>query len=357
MMDMRSNPLGSERGKARLRFGTTVDALERTRCAPMAAVTSPRTIVARRIPREGMPLIVTVTPNAALDWTFHVEALEPGARHRVQRPRSQAGGKGVNVSRVLVGLGIRVRSVVLVGGPTGARIESDLEESGLAPVTVEAAGDSRICTEIVDARNGLVTQLHGAGVCADADAGRRLADAVERACEGAHWLALCGSLAEGLPVETYAALIQRAHARGIRVALDTSGAALSAGWRAAPEILRINADEARETGLDPELRRLDPATLSIVSDGADEIAVHAAEYAYRIRPPRVRARNPIGCGDTMLAGLLSRIDACGIADALRFATALASADAEAECAGRPDLERARALETEVVIRSVGAGTS
>jgi 1-phosphofructokinase family hexose kinase len=304
-----------------------------------------------------MSLVVTVTPNAALDQTLHLTALEAGTRQRVQRSHVQAGGKGINVSRILASLGVPVRSVVLLGGPTGARIERDLEESQLSPLAVHAPGDSRTCTEIVESLSGRVTQLHGAGVCGDASVAHRLIEAVDDACRGASWLALCGSLAEGLPVETYRLLIERARARGVRAALDASGAALVACWRAAPELVRVNADEAREAhelGADPDRR---DATSMIVSNGAEEIIVQTAACALRVRPPRVHARNPIGCGDAMLAGLLARIDDWKLEDALRFATALASADAESACAGRPDLDRARALEPEVEIRAVDVDRS
>lgn len=304
-----------------------------------------------------MSLVVTVTPNAALDQTLHLTALEAGTRQRVHRSHVQAGGKGINVSRVLTSLGVPVRSVVLLGGPTGGSIERDLEESRLSPIAVHAPGDSRTCTEIVESLGGRVTQLHGAGVCGDATVAHRLVEAVEAACTGATWLALCGSLAEGLPVDIYARLIERAQARGVRVALDASGAALVAGWRAAPELVRVNADEAREVNAVRGASQRGATTLSVVSDGADEIIVQAAARALRVRPPRVHARNPIGCGDAMLAGLLARIDGCGLEDALRFATALASADAESTCAGRPDLDRARALEAEVEIRALEAAAS
>lgn len=323
----------------------------------IAAAEPLRTIAVAAPTRTRMSLVVTVTPNAALDQTLHLTTLEMGNRQRVQRSHVQAGGKGINVSRVLASLDVPVRSVVLLGGPTGARIERDLEESRLSPLAVHAPGDSRTCTEIVESLSGRITQLHGAGLCGDASVAHRLIEAVDDACRGARWLALCGSLAEGLPVETYALLIERARARGVRVALDASGAALVAGWHAAPELVRVNAGEAREAHALRGAAARSAATLTIVSDGADEIAVEAAFCALRIRPPRVRARNPVGCGDAMLAGLLARIDEGKVEDALRFATALASADAESACAGRPDLDRARALEAEVEIRAIDADPS
>ncbi|MER6668710.1 1-phosphofructokinase, partial [Amycolatopsis japonica] len=44
-------------------------------------------------------MIVTVTPNTALDVTYTVDGLRAGDVHRVREVRHRAGGKGVNVAR------------------------------------------------------------------------------------------------------------------------------------------------------------------------------------------------------------------------------------------------------------------
>src|SRR4030095_10152656 len=170
-----------------------------------------------------MQRLVTVTPNAAIDWTCFVPELRVGARHLAQAGDRQAGGKGVNVSRVLAALGGPVRPVVIVGGETGTEIERDLERSKLAPVTVRADGESRTCLEIVEERSGAATQVPGIGGHAGAATPAALVHAVARELDGARWLALCGSLPPGLPVDVLRTLIGVARERGVRVALDTSG--------------------------------------------------------------------------------------------------------------------------------------
>jgi fructose-1-phosphate kinase PfkB-like protein len=135
---------------------------------------------------------------------------------------------------------------------------------------------------------------------------------------------------------------------------------LLAGWRAGPDLLRINREEAAQAlGVsDPAALVLPPARapgatrLAVVSDGGDPaVAWSAAGQRWQVTPPRVQTRNPIGCGDAMLAGLLATLDAASVDDALRFATALAAADAESDFAGRPDAERARGLACEVSVES------
>jgi fructose-1-phosphate kinase PfkB-like protein len=291
--------------------------------------------------------VVTVTPNAAVDWTCFVAALRPRARQEARTAGRQAGGKGVNVSRVLAALGVPVRSVVVVGGAAGAEIVRDLEAARLEPVAVEAAGESRTCLEIVEERRGAATQLHGRGVDADAATARALVAAVAEALDGAAWLALCGSLPPGLPTDAYATLIGVARTRGVRVALDASGDALVAAWHARPDLLRINRDEA--AALPRNAAAGSP--FGAVSDGPRAIAAWEPGRAWRVAPPRVRARNPIGCGDAMLAGLLARIDTGPFDEALRFAAALAGAEAASPVAGRPDLAVAAGLLAGVELRA------
>ena len=105
-----------------------------------------------------MGLVVTVTANAALDRTLHVDELRTGSKQIVESEYVQAGGKGVNVSRVLAGLGTEVRSVVVVGGETGRAIERDLKVSGLSPVAVAAPGADQLLASPVAVDVGRVVE-------------------------------------------------------------------------------------------------------------------------------------------------------------------------------------------------------
>ena len=54
----------------------------------------------RRAARQGAHMILTVTPNPALDLTWHVDRLTVGGTHRADAGAARAGGKGLNVARV-----------------------------------------------------------------------------------------------------------------------------------------------------------------------------------------------------------------------------------------------------------------
>lgn len=302
-----------------------------------------------------MGLIVTVTANAALDRTIYVDELHRGNRHRVGSEHVQAGGKGVNVSRVLAGLGASIRTVVVLGGETGRAIRRDLDASGLNPLEVAAPGESRTCLEVLETRSRRVTQLHGRGVTATEETVQALAEAVDALMEGASWLALCGSLPDGCPPDTYSRLTQIARLRGVRVAIDASGPALRSAWSEGPDLLRINREEAIEA-IGESMQQFPPAEtpgtarLSVVSDGPESVWVwDSAGRTWLAKPPSVQERNAIGCGDAMLAGLLLALGTAPLESALRFATSLASASAESDRAGLVDRSRAEALSSEVLI--------
>jgi hypothetical protein len=85
-------------------------------------------------------MILTVTPNIALDITYRVDQLTPGSSHRVRRVEERAGGKGVNVAGVLRALGHDTVVLGFVGGATAGAVTSDLARGGLVHELIAVDG-------------------------------------------------------------------------------------------------------------------------------------------------------------------------------------------------------------------------
>jgi 1-phosphofructokinase family hexose kinase len=200
-------------------------------------------------------VIVTVTPNVALDITYEVERLVPHASHRVAAVRAMAGGKGINVASVLTGQGNLATAVGVVGGVTGELVRTDLAARGIPHVLVEADHETRRTVTVVSLADGEATAFNEPGPAigppewsALLSTVRRLASEPDRE---AGVLVGSGSVPEGFPEDGYAQLVRAAADAGWRTVVDSSGPALLAALAGAPDVVKPNARELAEvTGLE-----------------------------------------------------------------------------------------------------------
>lgn len=306
---------------------------------------------------------MTVTANAAIDRTLRVERLVVGRLHQAREDTAQAGGKGVNVARVLHAMGIPVHAIVVVAGGSGDFICADLTRSGIPYTRVGAEGVSRTCLELVDESSGAVTQIHGDGVRGSRELAASLIEAVGRRATGADWVAICGSVPRGFPLDGADALADAARTAGAHLAVDTSGEALARFLRRGPDLVRVNRAELMEALGRNRLRIAgqslgigwpggDPPPLALVSDGAAPVrAWSRARGRATVTPPPVAVSNPIGCGDAMLAGVLARLVAGHGEDAaIAYGIGVGAAQAEARTPGHLDLARADELTRGITVR-------
>lgn len=193
-------------------------------------------------------MIVTVTPNPALDVTYAVERLVPHRSHRVLEVHEMAGGKGLNVASVLTSQGQPVLAVGLVGGATGDRLRADLDARGIRHCLVTSPVETRRTVTVVSRADGEATAFNEPGApCAPGQwesviehTGRVLVE------HGAAVLVASGSVPAGFPPDGYAQLVEHGRAAGCRVVLDASRDALLGGVAAGPDVVKPNRDELAE---------------------------------------------------------------------------------------------------------------
>ncbi|MFD6423233.1 1-phosphofructokinase family hexose kinase [Streptomyces sp. NPDC060198] len=303
-------------------------------------------------------MIVTLTPNPALDITYSVPGFRPHASHRVTEVHAQAGGKGVNVSRVLHALGRPTTAVLPLGGRTGEVVRDDLEGRHLAHVAVAVGGETRRTVAVVDGTDTTMLNEPGPEVTADEWAAVRAA--VRDLLPRARVLTISGSLPSGLRKDACAELIRLARARGVPVILDADGPVLTAGLAARPTVVKPNADELRSaTGFEDPARAASAliaagAEAVVASLGPDGLLAVTPDGVWRARPPGRIAGNTAGAGDSVVAAL-----AAGLADATRWpelladAVALSAATVRAPRAGEFDPETYRELARRVEVTRDG----
>ncbi|MGW0081164.1 1-phosphofructokinase [Streptomyces sp. NPDC003393] len=259
-------------------------------------------------------MIVTVTPNPSLDRTYEVPSLDRGEVVRATGERVDPGGKGVNVSRAVAAAGRRTVAVLPLGGAPGALVADLLDAQGIEVAPVPVAGATRSNIALAES-DGVLTKINAPGPLLSAEEQELLLETVRRQSRGADWIACCGSLPRGLAPSWYADLVARAHAAGVRIALDTSGPALLHALRESPDVVKPNAEELAEAVGRPlatvgdalkaaeELRGLG-ARAVLASLGADgQLLVDGSGAWYG--SARVDAvRSNVGAGDSSLAGFL-----------------------------------------------------
>jgi len=290
-------------------------------------------------------MIVTVTPNPALDLTWHVARLVPGGTHRADAGRSRAGGKGLNVARVAHAQGADVHAVTTAGGATGEELLRELRGSGVPHTVVPVAAPTRRSVAVVDEHAGDTTIVNEHGIAPTAAEWRDLHAAVDIALAAAApggaapaaqaipagpvlpagqalpagavvpagaasarpVLVVAGSVPPGSPDDAIAALVARGRAAGAAVIADTSGPALLRAAEAGASVLKPNAAELAEaTGIESPvdgarelLRR--GAGLVLLSLGPAGMLAVSADGVVGARLAEPLSGNPTGAGDAAVA--------------------------------------------------------
>jgi 1-phosphofructokinase len=307
-------------------------------------------------------MIVTLTANPSLDRTVILSSpLERGAVQRADSVISQAGGKGVNISRACVAADLP--SIAVLPAAKDDPFVLELLAAGIDCRPVEHEGDLRVNITITEP-DGTTTKLNSPGPQATSHLLRELEEALVRRAASADWIVLAGSLPPGAPPEWYAELVTSLRGAGARVAVDTSDAPLKAlvdGLPgSAPHLMKPNGEElASFTGhsaveLEADPRAAAEAARDLVERGVESVLAtlgpHGAvlvdaEGAWHATPPPTTVVSTVGAGDSSLFGYLYG-DVTGRDPDHRLALAVAYGSAAAGLPGttiphprqvRPDL--------------------
>lgn len=281
-------------------------------------------------------MIVTLTANPSLDRTITLEsALRPGEVQSAASAREDAGGKGINVARVIAAAGVDVVAVLPLA--LDDPFDVALRGAGMTARRVPIHGHVRANLTITDPA-GVTTKLNLPGATLDGEDRAAVIDAVVAASAGARWLVLAGSLPPGAGASFYVdviAAVRAAHGdRAPRIAVDTSGKALTqVVVSAAPDLIKPNDEELAELAgaeLDGEgdlademlrvARTLVPERVhaALVTLGPHGAVLITADGAWHAAAPRIQVASTVGAGDSSLAGyLLAEVEGASPEDRLR----------------------------------------
>lgn len=283
-------------------------------------------------------MILTVALNPAVDKICRLTTLAPGQVNRLTWVKDAAGGKAVNVAKVLRQFHMPVAAVGFLGGRCGRFIQEALEQRGVECHFTQVEAETRTTVNLLE-KGGRVTELLEPGPVVSKKAMGDFFKQFAGCLEHCRMAVLSGSLPAGAPPLLYGQLIGLCKTAGCKVLLDASGEALRLGVEAGPDLVKPNRKELEYLAGRPLLsgEELEAAARELLAKGAKGVAVSLGEEGLlyvdkektlRQEAKKVRAVNTVGCGDTAAASLcMSVLAGEDMETALCKAAALAAANA------------------------------
>lgn len=262
----------------------------------------------------GGRMIYTVTLNPALDRTVWVQKIQPDDSNRIEREQRFAGGKGIDVSKVLTSFGVSNKALGFIGGFAGEELEGLLLNQGVACDFIGISGETRTNIVVNDIGRRTQTVFSARGPEIKPFELMRIIHQVEK-LEKPDMVIISGSLPPGVHPEIYRKLTEIVKSAGGRVVLDTDGDALKVGIDGFPDVIKPNIHElSRLAGMElKERNEIIHAAQKIhekgvgivlVSMGAGGILLISETDQYVASPPDVKVKNTIGAGDSAVAGFV-----------------------------------------------------
>ncbi len=305
-------------------------------------------------------MFTTVTLNPAVDKTYTAARLLPGQVNRMESVKNIAGGKGINVTKILRQYGFGVKAMGFLGGYTGSFIEDYVRKIGGECCFTHVEGETRSSINILS-QDGYVTEVLEPGPEISQKELLQFCEDFQREIADSEMVILSGSAPADVPPSIYAELIHKAGEQGKKALLDSSGEYLRQGVKKSPFMVKPNARELellmgrKIRGLDDTIR----AAISLSERGISHVLVsmgvkgllyvHGGQILYA-RAPQVKAVNTVGCGDSVVAAFaMAYAKGLNEEELLRYCASLSAANATTLESAVIPVEKAEKLLEEVQI--------
>lgn len=280
-------------------------------------------------------MIYTLTLNPSVDYIIEVPEVHLGELNRLEQTSKFAGGKGINVSKVLKKMGVQSKALGFVGGFTGSFIETQLLAEKIETDFVKVEEDTRINVKLKAEKE---TELNASGPTISTDKFQELKDKIASLTSD-DLLVLAGSVPSTLPKTTYEELVKICHENNVSFVVDAEGELLKAVLPYHPFLIKpnhhelgdlfgttiTNAQEAIPYGK----KLLEMGAQNVIVSLAGEGAILISQHEELISTvPKGEVKSSVGAGDSMVAGFLAKYEETqDMKEAFRYSIAAGSATA------------------------------
>lgn len=292
-----------------------------------------------------------------------VGSFKKGKVFRAKEIQETLGGKGLNVARVIKQLDEAVMTTGFLGGRNGEFVDKGLNSLGIKNFFVKIKGETRNCIAILS-EDGSQTEVLEPGPTISNDEIKRFYEKFEKLIKETSIISASGSIPDNVPIDIYNKLITRAKKENIKFILDTSGQALIEGIKASPYLIKPNKEELESImGINIETEKdliecgkklnregIEIVVVSLGKEGS--IAIHKNTF-YRVKIPNIKAVNPVGSGDSMIAGFAVALKKnFSFKEMIAFASACGTANAMEKETGKVSLENLKKIKNKIKIDEI-----
>ena len=258
--------------------------------------------------------IITLTLNPSLDKSTHFTGLIAEQKIRCEKPRYDAGGGGINVSKAIAKLGGNSLCIHTSGGSAGIMLEEIILKDGIENKVIQTQNWTRENFIAFENTTKVQYRFGFPGNELLEDEKQKVIETIKEI--NTKYLVLSGSLNEGLPTDFYQTIAEIAKAMGIKVIVDTSGEPLRKVLEKGVYLIKPNIGElAKLIGVERlELSEAEKAAKTLIENGAAEIVVVSLgtqgailvskEQIEFVKAPKVTKKSTVGAGDSMVGGMV-----------------------------------------------------
>lgn len=295
-------------------------------------------------------MIYTVTFNPSIDYIMKVDTFQEGGLNRAKETYKFAGGKGINVSRVLNTLETPSTALGFVGGFPGKFIQDALQQAGIKNDFIEVEEDTRINVKL---KSGQETEINAGGPTISNQAFEALLTQIKNT-NADDTVVVAGSVPKSIPDNAYEQIAKITQKTGAKLVVDAEKDLVETVLPYNPFFIKPNKDEL-EVMFDTSITSdndvvthgkaiLDKGAQAVIVSLGGEGAIYIdAEHCIKASVPQGNVLNTVGSGDSTVAGMLAGLaQGFDVHEAFRNAVASGTATAfSQDLANKEMIEKVR----------------
>ncbi|MBU1122711.1 MAG: 1-phosphofructokinase family hexose kinase [Candidatus Omnitrophota bacterium] len=283
--------------------------------------------------------ILTVTLNPAIDKIVSVSGFKVGKDFREEFLSVSAGGKGINVARVLKNLNVNTTACGFIGGTSGEYIQQQLNQEGINHDFTPVCGNTRTSLTIIDPDYNTITRVLERGEKVRKSELNVFEEKFDSLLKNAQVAIFSGRNIPGVRDSFYGELIDIANRKKVISVLDTSGKAFNLGIKKKPFMIKPNLYESEQI-IEQKLSNLSGIKkaaykfykqgikITAITMGSKGAVVFNGKEMLLAVPPKIKRKSPVGCGDAFIAGFISSfINGKSFSDSSKIAVSCGAANA------------------------------